>query len=115
MKKLIFLFLLFFPLVTFSQTTNQCTITWGYPVEANTTIDGFRFYVDGISYFTVTDPSSRNINCTALNLLNGSHTLELVAFNSVGESNKSNPVTVNWVNSIPQSPISLELIIKITP
>jgi hypothetical protein len=90
-----------------------CTVAWDYPPADLARIDGFRIYVDGTRAATVTK-TEQTVSCAALGLSAGERVLEATAYNAVGESARSAPLTVMFVGSAPPAPANIRVQVNIS-
>jgi hypothetical protein len=86
----------------------NCGLAWDYPPEQEVLLDGFKVYVDNVAVADV-PAAERGVPCSVLGLTAGERTFEVTAFNAVGESAKSNAVTVQYVDQVPDFPQNLRI------
>jgi len=91
-----------------AQTINSCnSVIWDYSADRLSSIDGFYVYVNGTQAGSV--PSSQQtIPCLDIGLNQpGIFSIEVTAYNAVGESAKSVPLSVSVVTTVPTAPSGL--------
>jgi len=91
-----------------AQTVQSCdSVSWDYPADKLSSIDGFRVYVNGAQAGSV-PPSQQSIACSDIGLNNsGIFVVTATAYNAVAESPQSSPLSVAVVTSPPPAPTNL--------
>jgi len=92
----------------FAQTIESCSLlTWNYPQQDIPLIDGFNVYVNGAKVGTVLS-SQQSIACSAIGLDQaGVFIVTATAYNAVGESPESDPLSVSVVTTPPIAPTGI--------
>jgi len=88
-----------------------CALGWDYPPAELERIDSFVLYVDGVERLTV-PKAAQTATCAAIGLTFGAHVLEATARNAVGESAKSNPLSIVFVDSAPGAPTNVRIMMS---
>jgi len=91
-----------------AQTIQSCnSVSWDYPADKLSLIDGFHVYVNSTQVGNV--PSSQqNISCADIGLnTSGVFSVTATAYNAVGESPQSVPLSVAVVTTAPVAPTNL--------
>ena len=105
------------PILLFSATIQAqtigpgCQVAWDYDPADLERIDGFRLYVDGAAALDV-DKAAQTATCAALALQQGQRTIEATAFNSAGESERSDPLSFVFVDSAPGKPGNVRIVVS---
>jgi hypothetical protein len=113
MKRLIFAALCLGSFVAKAATIGPgCSVAWDYPPADLDRIDGFRIYVDGTQTAQV-PKDQQQISCANLHLQQGKRTLEASAYNAMGESAKSDPLAIVFVDSAPGKPANVRVVVSL--
>ena len=89
-----------------------CQVAWDYPPADLERIDGFRVYVDGVQAAEV-PTEQQQVSCAALTLQQGRRVLEASAYNAIGESAKSDPLSIVFVDSAPGKPANIRIVVSL--
>jgi hypothetical protein len=87
--------------------TPGCQITWDYETPLPASVEGFRLFVNG----TPTWEGEENlISCAdAIVVEEGDYSVNVRAFNVLGESEASNTINFTLVTSVPSAPSVLRI------
>jgi len=112
--KILFVFALLIPMVTSAETVGPNNgFAWDYDPANLQLIDGFRLYANGTK---VWEGAAQTATISAFDapLADGVYDFHATAFNAVGESGPSNPVSAAVVSGAPAAPINLTINIQVT-
>jgi len=88
-----------------------CALQLDYAPSDLERIDSFVVYVDGAEKLTV-PKTEQTATCAAIGLTTGAHVLEATAKNAVGESAKSNAVSIVFVDTVPGAPTNVRIMVS---
>lgn len=95
---------------------NSCTLGWDYPAAAQSSISGFRLYLDGKLQNTAA-PADRKMFCMPIEK-DVVHTAYVVAYNDTGESGRSNELEIILPSvteiPVPVAPTGFHVVVTIS-
>lgn len=98
--------LLLFCATSIAQTVGENSrFVWDYAEEHMPLIDGFKLYIDNEHVFTTTE---KYVNISDIQLVVGSHTAYVTAYNAVTEA-ASNTISFYVVTDAPVSPTNFNI------